>query len=117
MARLGRRTFLELSAAGIGAAAAATGLPAEAIAAAEASPFKPEKGAQLQLLRWTEFVKGDRTAWEENTKKFTALDRRPGANSVVELAGRLAESRTRRANQFRSRYDHGLEQRRVSVPR
>jgi multiple sugar transport system substrate-binding protein len=72
MARLDRRTFLELSAAGVGAAAA-TGLPAEAIEAAEASPFKPEKGAQLQLLRWTEFVKGDRTAWEENTKKFTEL--------------------------------------------
>ena len=71
MDRLGRRTFLELS-AGAGAAAAA-GLPAETLAAAEASPFKPEKGAQLQLLRWTEFVKGDRTAWEENTKKFTAL--------------------------------------------
>src|SRR5579872_5320052 len=70
MARLDRRSFLELSAAGIGAAA--TGLPAE-IEAAEASPFKPEKGAQLQLLRWTEFVKGDRVAWEENTKRFTQV--------------------------------------------
>jgi multiple sugar transport system substrate-binding protein len=72
MARLDRRTFLELSAAGVGAAATAA-IPAETLAAAEASTFKPEKGATLQLLRWTEFVSGDRKQWEENTKKFTQV--------------------------------------------
>ena len=71
MDRLGRREFLELS-AGAGAASVA-GLPAQALAAAEASPFKPERGASLQLLRWTEFVSGDRKQWEANTKKFTDL--------------------------------------------
>lgn len=68
---LRRRQFLELSAAAGGAALA--GIPEETLAAMEASPFKPEKGARLQLLRWTEFVKGDRIAWEANTKKFTQV--------------------------------------------
>jgi multiple sugar transport system substrate-binding protein len=72
MGRFDRRKFLEISAAGIGAASAAS-LARENAEAAEASPWKPEKGASLQLLRWTEFVKGDRTLWEENTKKFTQL--------------------------------------------
>jgi multiple sugar transport system substrate-binding protein len=66
-----RRRFLELSAAGVGGAALAGGLPSLA-SAADASPFKPEKGAQLQLLRWTGFVKNDDLIWAENTKKFTA---------------------------------------------
>src|SRR5579875_2498005 len=68
---LRRRRFLELSAAAGGAALA--GIPEETLAAAEASPFKPEKGARLQLLRWTQFVGGDRTAWEANTQKFTRV--------------------------------------------
>jgi multiple sugar transport system substrate-binding protein len=71
MKHLDRRRFLELSAAGAGAAAAAGVLPRIA-AAADASPFKPEKGASLQLLRWTGFVKNDDIIWAENTKKFTA---------------------------------------------
>jgi multiple sugar transport system substrate-binding protein len=66
-----RRRFLELSAAGIGGAALAGGLPSLAYAA-DASPFKPEKGATLQLLRWTAFVPSDQAIWDENTKKFTA---------------------------------------------
>ena len=71
MKHLDRRQFLELSAAGIGGAAIAGGLPSVA-SAADASPFKPEKGASLQLLRWTAFVPSDQTIWDENTKKFTA---------------------------------------------
>lgn len=70
MTHLDRRRFLELSAAGLGAAAFAGGLPG--VAAAADSPFKPEKGASLQLLRWTGFVKNDDLIWAENTKKFTA---------------------------------------------
>jgi multiple sugar transport system substrate-binding protein len=66
-----RRRFLELSAAGLGAAGLAGGLPGTA-GAAVASPFKPEKDASLQLLRWTGFVKNDDVIWAENTKKFTA---------------------------------------------
>ena len=66
-----RRRFLQLSAAGIGTAAVSGALPGIA-SAADASPFKPEKGASLQLLRWTGFVKADDIIWAENTKKFTA---------------------------------------------
>jgi len=66
-----RRRFLQLSAAGIGGAALAGGIPAFA-SAAEPSPFKPEKGASLQLLRWKGFVSQDDVIWAENTKKFTA---------------------------------------------
>lgn len=73
MQHLDRRKFLELSAAGLGATAAGSALPETALAAAERSPFKPEKGASLQLLRWSEFVKNDHVVWEENTKKFTQL--------------------------------------------
>ncbi|MBV8530885.1 MAG: carbohydrate ABC transporter substrate-binding protein, partial [Candidatus Eremiobacteraeota bacterium] len=38
----------------------------------DASPFKPEKGASLQLLRWTGFVPADDKIWAENTKKWSA---------------------------------------------
>ncbi|MEA2719723.1 MAG: multiple sugar transport system substrate-binding protein [Candidatus Eremiobacteraeota bacterium] len=65
-----RRRFLQLSAAGIGAASMAGGLPT--LASAADSPFKPERGASLQLLRWTGFVKNDDVIWDEHTKKFTA---------------------------------------------
>jgi multiple sugar transport system substrate-binding protein len=67
-----RRRFLELSAAGLGAAGLAGALPSAAAAAAAASPFKPEKGASIQLLRWTGFVKNDDIIWAEHTKNFTA---------------------------------------------
>ncbi|MBV8150539.1 MAG: extracellular solute-binding protein, partial [Candidatus Eremiobacteraeota bacterium] len=72
MSHFDRRRFLELSAAGVAGAAATTAMP-EIVEAAAAgmSPFKPEKGASLQLLRWSEFVKNDHVVWEENTKKFT----------------------------------------------
>ena len=65
-----RREFLAKSAAGLGAATLAGSFPV--LAAAAESPFKPEKGASLQLLRWTAFVSSDATIWDENTKKFTA---------------------------------------------
>jgi multiple sugar transport system substrate-binding protein len=67
-----RRRFLELAATGLGGAALAGGLPALAYAA-DASPFKPEKGASLQLLRWTGFVKNDDVIWLANTKKWSEL--------------------------------------------
>lgn len=69
MNHLDRRRFLELS-AGVGGAAIAAGLPTLA-SAAESSPFKPEKGAKLELLRWTGFVKNDDVIWAANTKKWS----------------------------------------------
>ncbi|MFN2460155.1 MAG: ABC transporter substrate-binding protein [Candidatus Velthaea sp.] len=65
-----RRHFLELSAAGLAAAAGGALLPAPA-EAADAPVFKPEAGAKLQLLRWSGFVKSDDQIWAEHTKKFT----------------------------------------------
>ena len=70
MSQPDRRRFLELSAAGLGGAALAGGLPSLAHAA-DASPFKPEKGAKLELLRWTGFVKNDDIIWAANTKKWS----------------------------------------------
>ena len=69
MKHLDRREFLQTSAAGIGAAALAGSFPALE-SAADASPFKPEKGAALNLLRWKGFVKRDDEIWAENTAKF-----------------------------------------------
>src|ERR1700682_1011386 len=67
-----RRKFLQLSAAGIGAGALARAGGSPGLASPADSPFKPEKGASLQLLRWTGFVAADDVIWAENTKKFTA---------------------------------------------
>jgi multiple sugar transport system substrate-binding protein len=58
-----------MGAAGV-VAGAAGGMLATPTQAAE-MPFQPEKDAQLKVLRWTKFVPGDQTGFEENTKKFT----------------------------------------------
>ena len=65
MSPFNRRKFLEGTA---GVAAAAT-LPT--LAQAQASPFKPEKGAKLRVLRWSRFVQGDIDAYMVNVKAFT----------------------------------------------
>ena len=68
-----RRRFLEGSAGIATAATLGTGsalLPLLAQAQA-ATPFKPEKGAQLRVLRWSRFVQGDIDAYMVNVKKFT----------------------------------------------
>ncbi len=69
-----RRDFMKITGAGLAGAAILSG-PLSAISkkafAAEASlEFPVEKGAELRVLRWAEFVKGDHVLWEENTKKF-----------------------------------------------
>jgi multiple sugar transport system substrate-binding protein len=33
--------------------------------------FTPESGAELRVLRWSQFVQGDRDLWELNTRAFT----------------------------------------------
>ena len=64
-----RREFIELSAAGL--AAASVGFAPAVAAAAEPTMFKPEKGAKIQILRWSGFVKNDDLIWAAHTKKFT----------------------------------------------
>ena len=68
-----RRRFLEGS-AGIATAATLGGGTAlwPMLAQAQATgPFKPEKDAQLRVLRWSRFVQGDIDAYMVNVKKFT----------------------------------------------
>jgi multiple sugar transport system substrate-binding protein len=69
MTKFTRRDMFKLGAAGM---VAAGGLGTRsAFADSHMAPFKPESGAQLNVLRWTRFVAGDQSAFEENTKKFT----------------------------------------------
>jgi multiple sugar transport system substrate-binding protein len=72
MRELTRRDLLK---AGSGlatlAAAGGTGLIG---AAAQAQPVwnaKPEKGAEIRVLRWKQFVQGDIDLWHANTKRYT----------------------------------------------
>lgn len=59
----------------IGAAAVAPALATPLLwtrrASAQTLEFKPEKGAQLRVLRWKRFVQADEDLWLENTRKFT----------------------------------------------
>jgi multiple sugar transport system substrate-binding protein len=67
MRQLTRRDALK--AVGAGLAAASGSLP---IAAAGAElKYKPEKGAELRVLRWKRFVQGEEDQWLANTRKFT----------------------------------------------
>src|SRR5690606_17010952 len=38
---------------------------------AQGATFTPEDGAELRLLRWVPFVKGEEDAWNANTQSFT----------------------------------------------
>ncbi|WP_340108513.1 ABC transporter substrate-binding protein [Pikeienuella sp. HZG-20] len=38
---------------------------------AQGATFTPEEGAELRLLRWVPFVKGEEDAWNANTQAFT----------------------------------------------
>ncbi len=75
MSRFSRRDFMKLSAGGAAAAAGGSLLGMGAPAWAAGSGYKPlfdiEKGAQLQLLRWSGFIKSDEENWSKNTKAFT----------------------------------------------
>lgn len=75
MSKMSRRDFMKLSAGGVAMTTAGSMLGAGVPAWAAESSYKPvfpiEKGAKLQLLRWTGFVKGDEQLWDKNTKAFT----------------------------------------------
>lgn len=67
MTDFSRRQLMQMSAAGAVAAGAVPGLAH----AAYAPKFEVEKGASLQMLRWTGFVKADDIQWQKNTEAFT----------------------------------------------
>lgn len=69
MADLSRRDVFKLGAAGALGLAAMSG--AKPATAADELMFKPEDGASLRVLRWSQFVQGDWDLWQANTKKFT----------------------------------------------
>jgi multiple sugar transport system substrate-binding protein len=72
MTEFNRRKFLESSAGVAAAATLGTGAAVFAPSVyAQASPFKPEKGAKLRVLRWSRFVQGDIDQYMANVKKFT----------------------------------------------
>jgi len=64
-----RRNVLKTGAALAGAGAANLALWAQAWA--QASPFKPEKGASIQLLRWKRFVQAEEDAFMALVANFT----------------------------------------------
>jgi multiple sugar transport system substrate-binding protein len=67
--KLNRRNALKTGAALAGASAANLTLFAQAWA--QASPFKPEKGAAIQLLRWKRFVQAEEDAFMALCGAFT----------------------------------------------
>ena len=67
--KLNRRNALKTGAALAGASAA--NLTMFAHAWAQASPFKPEKGAAIQLLRWKRFVQSEEDAFLALVAAFT----------------------------------------------
>lgn len=66
-----RRDFLAASAAVAGMAGLSPFGIRSSFAQGAEPAYKPEDGANLRLLRWTPFVKGDEDAWLANTAKFT----------------------------------------------
>ena len=64
-----RRNVLKAGAALAGATAADLALFAQAWA--QASPFKPEKGAAIQLLRWKRFVQSEEDSFMALVAAFT----------------------------------------------
>jgi hypothetical protein len=94
-----RRTLVK------GAAAAGvltgSGLTDWAKAWAQASPFKPENGATLNLLRWRRFVEAEDAQFNKMVAAFTAGDGLQGQRLLGELRRRAAEGVRRR--QYRHR--------------
>jgi len=74
--RFNRREFLKT---GMAATAAVTlaGMPLKLFASdqKETNPLnlQPESDAVLRVLRWVEFVSGDKVHWDENTKRWEQL--------------------------------------------
>ncbi|HYZ20826.1 MAG TPA: ABC transporter substrate-binding protein [Rhodopila sp.] len=73
---ISRRETLALAASSLAAAAIPTAATQAAVAdvpTADVKPleYKPEKGAELRVLRPAKFIDPDEVYWRENTKKFT----------------------------------------------
>ena len=68
--KMNRRDLLLTGAAGLAATSPFLGGTATFAQAAEPS-YKPEQGAELRVLRWSPFVKGEEDAFIANAKKFT----------------------------------------------
>ncbi|MBU0726912.1 MAG: ABC transporter substrate-binding protein [Alphaproteobacteria bacterium] len=67
-----RRDVLLGTAAGVAAGAVVPALRGGTPAFAQTKlNYTPEKGAELRVLRWSAFVKGDEDSWIANTEKFT----------------------------------------------
>ncbi|KZC97669.1 ABC transporter substrate-binding protein [Oceanibaculum pacificum] len=67
-----RRDILLGTAAGVAAGAVMPALRGGAPAFGQTKlNYTPEKGAELRVLRWSAFVKGDEDSWIANTEKFT----------------------------------------------
>jgi multiple sugar transport system substrate-binding protein len=72
MINVNRRALLKgAAAAGAVGAMGQSGLLGFAQAWAQAAPWKPEKGAKLQLLRWQRFVQSEHDAFMEMVGAFT----------------------------------------------
>ena len=71
MSEFKRREFLKATAGVAAGAALGSGLLVPEASAQQTWNVKPEKGAQLRVLRWKRFVQGDEDTWAANTKKFT----------------------------------------------
>ncbi|HEX7389555.1 MAG TPA: extracellular solute-binding protein [Acidiphilium sp.] len=67
MTEISRRQLMQLTAAG----ALAAGVSGGQAFAADTPMFPIEKGAKLQLLRWTGFIESDDAQWKKNTEAFT----------------------------------------------
>ncbi|MGH7003461.1 MAG: ABC transporter substrate-binding protein, partial [Alphaproteobacteria bacterium] len=72
MPKIDRRSLLKgAAAAGTVGAVAQTGLLDFAKAWAQAAPWKPEKGAKLQLLRWKRFIQSEEDSFMALVAAFT----------------------------------------------
>ncbi len=87
-----RRTLMQggtaLAATG---ALAGSGLAEWAKAWAQAAPWKPEKGAQLSLLRWKYFVQSEDDAFVAAARRLHQGDRRQGQRHAGIVRGYSAE--------------------------
>jgi len=72
MPKIDRRSLIKgAAAAGAAGAVAQTGLFGFAQAWAQAAPWKPEKGAKLQILRWKRFIQSEEDAFMVLVAAFT----------------------------------------------
>ena len=69
---------------------------------AQTAPWKPEKGAQLSMLRWKYFVQSEDDAFVEADRRLHQGDRRQGQDLARILRRRAAEGLGRRQHRRRA---------------